>query len=103
MDINTLRHSCSHVLAEAVKKLWPETKLAIGPSIEDGFYYDFDKKEPFSDADLVSIEEKMQEIIAKDEPFVKEELAKEEAAALFKKLKEDYKAELIRDISDAIF
>ncbi|MDP2043711.1 MAG: hypothetical protein Q8K15_00910 [Candidatus Omnitrophota bacterium] len=96
-------------MAEAVKKLWPEAKLAIGPSIEDGFYYDFDtsatlsagKKEPFSDADLVSIEKKMQEIIAKDEPFVKEELTKEEAAALFKKLKEDYKVELIRDIPDA--
>ncbi len=49
MDLNTLRHSCSHVMAEAVKELWPEVKLGIGPSIEDGFYYDFDKKEPFTD------------------------------------------------------
>ena len=57
MDLNTLRHSCSHILAQAVKTLWPETKLAIGPSIEDGFYYDFDKKEPFSDEDLLNIEQ----------------------------------------------
>ena len=64
MDLNTLRHSCSHVMAQAVKELWPDVKLGIGPSIEDGFYYDFDKKEPFTDDDLVTIEKKMREIIA---------------------------------------
>ncbi len=100
MDLNILRHSCSHVMAEAIKELWPEVKLAIGPSIEDGFYYDFDRKESFSDADLVSIEKKMQEIIGRDEPFIREELDKAKAAELFKSLKEDYKLELIRDIAD---
>ncbi|OGX17651.1 MAG: threonine--tRNA ligase [Omnitrophica WOR_2 bacterium RBG_13_44_8b] len=100
MDLNTLRHSCSHVMAEAVKSLWPEVKLGIGPSIEDGFYYDFDKKEPFSDEDLARIEQKMQEIIQKDEPFIREELTKEEATDLFKKIKEPYKCELIQEIPD---
>ena len=98
MDISTLRHSCSHVMAEAVKKLWPETKLAIGPSIEDGFYYDFDKKEPFSNEDLVNIEKEMQKIVARDEPFLRQELDKPTAIELFKKLNEDYKIELIKDL-----
>ena len=98
MDLNTLRHSCSHVLAEAVKALWPETKLAIGPAIEDGFYYDFDKKEPFSDDDLLSIEQEMQKIIARDEPFLRQELNKDEAIELFKKINENYKVELIKDL-----
>ncbi|MCM8796321.1 MAG: threonine--tRNA ligase, partial [Candidatus Omnitrophica bacterium] len=91
----TLRHSCAHVMAQAVKELWPETKLGIGPSIEDGFYYDFDKKEPFSDEDLTKIEKKMLEIIQKDQPFIKEELSKQEATELFIRLKEDFKVELI--------
>jgi threonyl-tRNA synthetase len=101
MDLNTLRHSCSHVMAQAVKELWPEVKLAIGPSIEDGFYYDFDKKEPFTDEDLVRIEQGMAEIIKQDAPFAREELSKEEALKLFGKLNENYKLELIRDIAEA--
>jgi threonyl-tRNA synthetase len=100
MDLDILRHSCSHIMAEAVKELWPETKLGIGPSIEDGFYYDFDKKEPFTDEDLSRIEEKMHQIISKDEPFIKEELSKKEAIALFKNLKEDYKIDLIQAIAE---
>jgi threonyl-tRNA synthetase len=89
-------------MAQAVKELYGlKVKLGIGPAIEDGFYYDFDKKEPFTDADLVNIAKKMQEIIKKDEPFIREELSKKEALALFKNLKEDYKAELIQDIPDA--
>ena len=100
VDLDTLRHSCSHVMAQAVKELWPDVKLGIGPSIEDGFYYDFDKKEPFTDEDLANIEQKMQEIIAKDEPFIREELSKTEALKLFKKLKEDYKVSLIQEIPD---
>ncbi|MDD5108349.1 MAG: threonine--tRNA ligase [Candidatus Omnitrophica bacterium] len=99
MDLNTLRHSCSHIMAEAVKQLWPEVKLGIGPSIEDGFYYDFDKKEPFSDEDLLAIEKKMRQIIAKNEPFLHEELDKAQAIELFKKLKEDYKVSLIQDLA----
>ena len=100
MNIDTLRHSCSHIMAQAVKELWPETQLGIGPSIEDGFYYDFDKKEPFTEGDLVNIEEKMQEIIEKNEPLIREEFAKEKALKLFKKLKEDYKISLIQEIPD---
>jgi len=100
MDLDTLRHSCSHVMAEAVKQLWPKVKLGIGPSIEDGFYYDFDKKEPFTDEDLARIEQKMREIISKNEPFIREELSKKDALNLFKKLKEDYKIELIREIPE---
>ncbi|MHB8155737.1 MAG: threonine--tRNA ligase, partial [Candidatus Omnitrophota bacterium] len=99
MDLNTLRHSCAHVMAEAVKELWPEVKLAIGPAIEDGFYYDFDKQEPFSDEDLLSIEEEMQKIIARDEPFVQEELDKTKAIELFEGLKEKYKIELIQGLA----
>ena len=100
MDLDILRHSCSHIMAQAVKELWPEVKLGIGPSIEDGFYYDFDKKEPFTDEDLAEIETKMQEIIKEDLPFVREELSKDKALELFKKLKEDYKVELIKEIPD---
>ena len=99
-DLDTLRHSCSHVMAEAVKELWPEAKLGIGPFIEDGFYYDFDKKEPFTDEDLTRIEDRMRKIIAKNEPFIREELSKKDALALFKKMKEDYKIDIIRDIAD---
>ncbi|MDD4940985.1 MAG: threonine--tRNA ligase [Candidatus Omnitrophica bacterium] len=100
MNLDTLRHSCSHVMAMAVKQLWPAAKVAIGPSIEDGFYYDFDKKEPFTDDDLARIEERMAEIIKKNEPFVREELSKKDAIELFTKRGEDYKVELIKAIPD---
>lgn len=100
MDLSTLRHSCSHVLAAAVKELWPEVKLAIGPAIEDGFYYDFDKKEPFTDEDLLAIENVMRKIIAKNDSFVREELDKNQAIVLFKKLKEDYKIQLIQELAE---
>ena len=100
MNLDTIRHSCSHVMAEAVKELWPEVKLAIGPSIEDGFYYDFDKKEAFTEDDLLKISRKMQEIILKNESFKREELSKKDALDLFKKLKEDYKVELIQGLAD---
>ena len=100
MDLNILRHSCSHIMAEAVKQLWPEARLGIGPSIEDGFYYDFDKKEPFTDDDLGRIEERMRRIIGEKQAFVRQELSKPEAAELFKKLHEDYKVELINAIPD---
>jgi len=85
-------------MAEAVKSLWPDVKLAIGPAIEDGFYYDFDKKEAFSDEDLVKIEKKMAEIISKNKPFIREELDKKSALDLFKKLDEPYKIELINSL-----
>ena len=102
MDMETLRHSCSHIMAKAVKALWPEVKLGIGPSIEDGFYYDFDKKEPFTDADLARIEQKMRQIIDSDEIFVRKELDKKEALALFAGLNETYKIDLINSLEDEI-
>jgi len=88
-------------MAEAVKSLWPDVKLAIGPAIEDGFYYDFDKKEAFNDEDLVKIEKKMAEIISKNEPFIREDLDKKTVLDLFKKLEEPYKIELISLLPDA--
>ncbi|MFA5084816.1 MAG: threonine--tRNA ligase [Candidatus Omnitrophota bacterium] len=98
MDLNALRHSTSHVMAQAVKELWPEVKLGIGPSIEDGFYYDFDREEPFSPEDLGVIETKMREIIKKNYPFERREMAKAEAVKLFKNMGETYKVELIEKI-----
>jgi len=94
-------------MAQAVKELWPDVKLGIGPSIEDGFYYDFDKKSPdqkekelFSLEDLAKIEAKMREIISKNEPFVRQEMSKAEAVELFSKLGETYKLELLSDLPD---
>ena len=100
MSLDTLRHSASHVLAQAVKELYPGTRLGIGPSIEDGFYYDFDRDEQFAPDDLLKIEKKMGEIVAKDYKFEKETLKKEEAAGLFTKLGEKYKLELIEEIKE---
>ncbi|MBN1406081.1 MAG: threonine--tRNA ligase [Candidatus Omnitrophica bacterium] len=99
MDIETIRHSTSHVLAQAVKSLWPDVKLGIGPAIEYGFYYDFDKKEPFAPEDLEKITNKMREIIKQDQKFVKKEMKKADAIELFEKMGETYKAELIKDIA----
>ena len=87
-------------MAQAVKALWPDVKLGIGPSIDDGFYYDFDKAEPFEPEDLERIEEKMNEIIQSDYKFERSELAKEEAVKLFKKRGEKYKIELIKEIPE---
>lgn len=102
-DLTPLRHSCSHVMADAVKRLWPKVKLAIGPAIEDGFYYDFDKKEPFTPEDLPRIEKEMSRIIKQGLEFKREELSKKEALKLFKKEKETYKVELINSIdSDTV-
>jgi len=100
MDLETLRHSCSHVMAHAVKALWPGTKLGIGPAIGDGYYYDFDKAEPFAPEDLARIEAKMAEIVKADTPFTREELSKKDAVALFEKMGEKYKLELLREIPD---
>ncbi|MDP3143063.1 MAG: threonine--tRNA ligase [Candidatus Omnitrophota bacterium] len=100
MDLDILRHSCSHIMAQAIKEIYPEAKLAIGPAIEDGFYYDFDLARPLATEDLAKIEERMQRIIKEDLPFIREELNKKEAGALFKNLKEDYKLELIEEITD---
>ncbi len=93
-------HSSSHVLAYAVKSLYPDTKLGIGPAISNGFYYDFQFKNPLSSEDLVQIEQKMQEIVNEDHLFTREEVRKDEAVSLFKERKEDFKIELIQDIED---
>lgn len=94
----TLRHTASHVLAAAVKKLYPETKLAIGPAIENGFYYDFDRDESFTPEDLVKIEKEMKSIIKKNDREVRFSLPRDEAIQLMDKRGESYKVELIQDL-----
>lgn len=96
-----LRHSTSHVMAQAVRRLFPEVKVAIGPAIENGFYYDFDKPEPFTREDLALIEEEMRKIIKEDLPIVREEVSRKDALKLFDEAGEIYKVELIRDMPDA--
>jgi len=93
-------HSASHVMADAVKMLFPKAKLAIGPAIKDGFYYDFDVEEPFVPEDLARIEAKMQEIIKTNLPFLRSEVIKSHAAQIFSDLEEKYKLELLEDIED---
>ncbi|NWF52987.1 MAG: threonine--tRNA ligase [Nitrospirae bacterium] len=94
------RHSTSHIMAHAVKELFPDAKLAIGPATEDGFYYDFDTDKPFTLEDLELIERKMREIIEKDNPFIKRIISRKEAIELFKKLGEHYKVEILEEIQD---
>lgn len=94
------RHSTAHIMAEAVQHLFGGTKLTIGPPIENGFYYDFDRNEPFTPEDLQRIEERMNEIIREDRPFERESLAKAEARLLFQARNEPYKLELLDSISD---
>ncbi len=95
-----LRHTAAHVLAQAVKELFPEVKLGIGPATEEGFYYDFDAPRPFTEEDLKVIEKKMKEVVKRRYPLHREELSKEEAERLFRERGEDYKLELIREIPD---
>ncbi len=94
------RHTTSHVMAQAVKRLWPETKLAIGPAIEDGFYYDFDHESTFTKEDLEKIEAEMKKIVKEHYPIERFELPREEARALMVKLGEPYKVELIDDLPE---
>jgi len=96
--LEILRHSTSHVMAMAVKELFPGVKVTIGPAIKDGFYYDFDYKRPFREDDLADIEARMNEIIQSDLPFARKEMAAREAVAFFKAQGEDYKVELIEDL-----
>ena len=93
-------HSSSHLMAQAVQSLFPDTKLAIGPAIDEGFYYDFDTKHTFTPDDLNIIEKKMKEIVKKNIPFQKKIMKKDEAINLFKQRGEKYKIELIEDIPD---
>ncbi len=100
-DIDKLRHSCAHVMAQAVKQLWPGVKVAIGPAIENGFYYDFDKKEPFTDQDLSQITKAMQKIINRNLPITQSFMDKNAALEFFRQQGESYKVELIEGIPDA--
>ncbi len=97
--IRTVRHTCSHVLAEAVKRLYPNAKLAIGPSIDEGFYYDFEA-EPFSREDLDNLEKEMKKIIKEGNRLEKFTLPREEAIAYMKEKEEPYKVELIEDLPE---
>lgn len=96
----TFRHTASHILAQAVKRLYPDVKLAIGPAIDDGFYYDFDTKESFLPEDLTKIEEEMKKIIKEDLVIERFTLEKQQAIDLFKLKGEDYKVELINDLAE---
>ena len=94
------RHTSSHILAQAVKRLFPNVKLAIGPAIEDGFYYDFDTEKPFSPEDLEAIEKEMKKIVKENLELEKFELPRNEAIKLMKEKGEDYKVELINDLPE---
>jgi len=96
--LNILRHSASHIMAEAVGRLFPDVKFGIGPPIEDGFYYDFDLEQRLSDGDLPKIEEEMRAIIKEDRPFKRHELSREEALKKMQDLGQPYKVELLKDM-----
>ena len=96
--LELIRHSAAHLLAYAVKELFPEAQVTIGPVIENGFFYDFSYKRPFTPEDLLAIEKRMAELAAKDEPVTRRVLPRDEAVAYFKSLGEHYKAEIIASI-----
>lgn len=93
-------HSTAHLMAQAVKQLFPQVKVTIGPAIEQGFYYDFDRDEPFTEEELARIEERMNELSAQNLPYQRRELSKDEALDIFAKLGEDYKLEILAGIPD---
>jgi len=96
--VDLLRHDCAHIMAEAVQELFPGTQVTIGPVIENGFFYDFARDKPFTEEDLPAIEEKMREIVARDEKITREVWDRDEAIAHFKSIGEAYKAEIIEDL-----
>jgi len=99
-ELDIIRHDCAHVLAEAVQSLFPGTQVTIGPTIENGFYYDFSREKPFTSDDLTVIEKKMHEIVDKGENFKREVWTQKEAIDYFSKKGETYKVELINDIPE---
>ena len=99
-DVETMRHSMAHVMAHAVQRLFPEAKFGIGPPIDDGFYYDMMLPSRLTPEDLPAIEAEMRKVMQEGKPFVREVLTREEATALFQRLRQDYKLELIRDFAD---
>lgn len=100
--VEILRHSISHVMAQAVKDLFQGVQITIGPSIEEGFYYDFDYRENFTPEDLAKIEERMREIIAANHPFVRQEMSRQEAVSLFREKGETYKVELLNELPEDV-
>ena len=96
--LDVVRHDTAHVLAEAVQELYPETQVTIGPNVEDGFYYDFAREEPFSLDDLAKIEDRMRQIVDRDEKITREVWDRDDAIAHFESVGEKYKAQIIRDI-----
>ena len=97
---NTYRHTASHIMAQAVKNLWPDTKLAIGPAIDNGFYYDFDSEHKFSEEDFLKIQKEMKKIVQANYPLERFELPRAEALALMEEKDEPYKVELINDLPE---
>src|SRR6202161_191181 len=97
--LDVIRHDTAHVLAEAVQELFPGTQVTIGPNVEDGFYYDFAREEPFSTDDSPAIEARMRQIVGRDEKISREVWDRDEAIAHFEDIGETYKAEIIRDIA----
>jgi len=101
--VEVIRHDAAHVLAEAAKELWPDIQVTIGPVIENGFYYDFSRNEPFTPEDLVLMEDRMREIVDRDEPITREVWDREDAIHYFEGIGEKYKAQIIQDLpSDEI-
>jgi threonyl-tRNA synthetase len=100
--LSILRHSTSHIMAQAVQEVFPGAKVTIGPAIENGFYYDFDYTRPFTVEDLGAIERRMQEIISQDVPFLRKELDRESAIRFFQDRNEPYKVELLRDLPEGV-
>ena len=98
VSLEVLRHDCAHVMAEAVQSLYPNTQVTIGPAIENGFYYDFSRKTPFSMEDLIKIEKKMHEIIDKGDSFLREVWNRDDAIRYFEDMGEKYKSEIIKDL-----
>ena len=96
--LDIIRHDAAHIIAEAAKEIFPEIQVTIGPAIKDGFYYDFAKDTPFTTADLEKIEAKMRHIVKRNEKFVREEMDRDDAIAMFKEMGEAYKAEIIEAI-----
>src|SRR5512143_2359749 len=97
--LEVARHDAAHVMASVVQRLYPGTQVTIGPSIEEGFYYDFARDQPFTPEDLEKIEKATNEAIQADHPFVREEVSMEAALGLFEKLGEKYKVEIVKDIA----
>jgi threonyl-tRNA synthetase len=98
--LDIYRHSTSHIMAHAIKQIYPDAKLAIGPAIDEGFYYDLDCSHPISEEDLAEIEKKMKEIIKANRPFVRKDLSRKDAIDMFLNLGEPYKVELLNEMTD---